>query len=187
METVDFVHMEDGTREEYEFLDVLEREYTSGVADRVLEHLLGLDQSVAGYKVTRLGHSLQTAARAERDGADEEMVVAALLHDIGDQLAPYNHGDMAAAILKPYVSERTHWIIRHHGIFQSYYYIHHFGGDRNIRDRYADHEHYQATVEFCHEWDQKAFDPDYDTPDLEYFEPMVRRLFEREALVEDRN
>lgn len=187
MESVDFVHMEDGTQAEYEFLDVLERQYTANVADRVLDHLRGLAHSVSGYKISRLGHSLQTAARAERDGADEEMIVAALLHDIGDQLAPYNHGDMAAAILKPYVSERTHWIVRHHGLFQDYYYAHHLGGDRNARQRYADHEHYQATVDFYHKWDQTAFDPDYETPELEHFEPMVRRLFAREAFVTERN
>jgi len=186
METVDFVHMADGTQEEYQFLEGRERQFTSEVADRILEHLASLDKSATGYKISRLGHCLQTAIRAERDGADEEMVVAALLHDIGDMLAPYNHGDMAAAILKPYVSERTHWIIRHHGIFQTYYYVHHFGEDRNIRDRYAGHAHYQATVDFCHKWDQTSFDPEYETPGLDYFEPMVRRLFAREPFLPDR-
>ena len=134
----------------------------------------------------RLEHSLQSATRAYRDGADEEMVVAALLHDIGDLLSPYNHSEMAAAVLRPYVSEKTHWIVRHHGLFQSYYYAHHTGGDRNARDAYRDHPWYQDTVDFCHKWDQSSFDPDYESLPLEFFEPMVRRIFAREPFSEAR-
>lgn len=179
MKAVDFVHMEDGTEAEYRFLEGFENEFAGAAADRVLDHLRGLDGSMGGYKVSRLEHSLQTATRAQRDGADEEMVVAALLHDIGDLLAPRNHGEMAAAILKPFVSERTHWIVAYHGIFQAYYYAHHRGGDRDARDRYRDHPHYQATVDFCHRWDQAAFDPNYDTLSLAAFEPAVRAVFAR--------
>jgi predicted HD phosphohydrolase len=180
MDLVSFTRMEDGTKEEYEFLSGLEATYAGGLADRVLEYFGGLGQTFDGYAVTRQEHGLQTATRALRDGADEEMVVAALLHDIGDALTPCNHGEFAAAILRPYVSERTYWIIRHHGIFQAYYYAHHLGGDRNARDRFRDNAHYQATVDFCHDWDQASFDPDYDTLPLEHFEPMVRRIFGRE-------
>ena len=124
-------------------------------------------------------HSLQCATRAHRDGADEEMVVAALLHDIGDLLSPFNHSELAAAVLRPYVAERTYWIVRHHGLFQSYYYAHHTGGDRHARDAYRDHPWYQDTVEFCHRWDQSSFDPTYELLPLEFFEPMVRRIFGR--------
>ena len=179
MDTVAFTRMEDGTEEEYRFLEGFENDFSATASDRILDHLRGLDGSIGGYKVTRLEHSLQTATRAKRDGADDEMVVAALLHDIGDLLAPRNHGEMAAAILKPFVSERTHWIVAYHGIFQAYYYAHHLGGDRDARDRYRDYPHYQATVDFCHRWDQTAFDPDYDTLPLEAFEPEVQAIFAR--------
>lgn len=178
--TVSFTSMAAGTREDYELLESLEAQFASSTADRVLEQLLGLAGSLAGYKVDRLEHSLQSATRAYRDGADEEVVVAALLHDIGDLLAPHNHSEMAAAVLRPYVSERTYWVVRQHGLFQSYYYAHHMGGDRNARDRYIDHPWYQDAVDFCHRWDQSSFDPEYDSLPLEFFEPMVRRVFARE-------
>ena len=178
--TVSFTSMAAGTREDYELLDRLEAQFASSTADRVLEQLRGLAGSLAGYKVDRLEHSLQSASRAYRDGADEEIVVAALLHDIGDLLAPHNHSEMAAAVLRPYVSERTYWVVRHHGLFQTYYYAHHTGGDRNARDRYIDHPWYQDAVDFCHRWDQSSFDPEYEALPLEFFEPMVRRIFARE-------
>ncbi len=177
METVAFTRMDAGTKEEYEFLSAYEHQHFEGTADRVLEHLALLRGSIAGYKIDRFEHCLQTATRAHRDGADEEMVVAALLHDIGDMIAPTNHSDLAAAVLRPYVSERTYWVVKYHGLFQAYYYAHHFGYDRNERDRFKDHEHYQACVDFCQNWDQAAFDPDYDTLPIEFFEPMVRQVF----------
>ncbi len=183
---VGFTRMADGTREEYAFLTKYETAYAHGLADRVLDYFRGLDQTLEGYAITRQQHALQTATRALRDGAGEEMVVAALLHDLGDALASYNHGEFAASILRPYVSERTAWIVKHHGIFQAYYYAHHLGGDRNARDRYRDHPFYQACVDFCHKWDQTSFDADYDTMALEDFEPMVRRLFAREPFPYDR-
>lgn len=177
MDQVDFIHMEDGSKEEYEFLVKHEREHFATTADQVLAHLALLKGSIAGYKIDRYQHSLQTATRAHRDGADEEMVVAALLHDIGDMIAPMNHSDLAAAILRPFVSDRTYWVVKYHGLFQAYYYAHHFGQDRNERDRYKSHEYYQDCVDFCHKWDQTSFDPDYETLPLEFFEPMVRRVF----------
>ena len=177
---VSFTSMAAGTKEDYELLEKLEAEFAASTADRVLEQLRGLSGSLAGYKVDRLEHSLQSATRAYRDNADEEMVVAALLHDIGDLLAPHNHSEMAAAVLRPYVSERTYWVVRQHGLFQTYYYAHHVGGDRNARDRYLDHPYYQDAVDFCHKWDQASFDPDYEPFPLEFFEPMVRRVFARE-------
>jgi predicted HD phosphohydrolase len=172
--------MADGTQEDYELLERLEANFAEGTADRVLTQLRELAGSLSGYKIDRLEHSLQSATRAHSDGADEEMVVAALLHDIGGLLSPYNHSEMAAAVLRPYVSEKTYWIVRHHGLFQSYYYAHHSGGDRNAREAYRDHPWYQDTVEFCQRWDQSSFDPAYQTLPLEFFEPMVRRIFARE-------
>ena len=178
--TVSFTSMAEGTQEDYELLERLEAEFAAGTADRVLEQLRGLAGSLGGYKIDRLEHSLQSATRAYRDDADEEMVVAALLHDIGDLLSPHNHSELAAAALRPYVSERTYWIVRQHGLFQSYYYAHHFGNDRNARDRYINHPWYQDAVDFCHNWDQPSFDPEYESLPLEFFEPMVRRVFARE-------
>ena len=115
-----------------------------------------------------------------RDGADEEMTLAALLHDIGDELAPYNHSEMAAAILRPYVRAEVTWIVEHHGLFQNYYYVHHFGGDRNARERLRDHRWYEACVHFCAAWDQCSFDPDYPSEGLQFFAPLVQRIFARE-------
>ena len=178
--TVEFIQMKDGTHEDYQLLQQYEDEFIAGTADRVLSHLLSLENSMGGYKVSRLEHALQCATRAWRDGAGEEMTVAALLHDIGDHLAPENHGELAAAVLRPYVSERTYWILKHHGVFQGYYFFHHIGGDRNAREQYRTSEHYQACVEFCEKWDQSAFDPEYDSLPLEFFDSMVRRIFDRE-------
>jgi predicted HD phosphohydrolase len=177
---VSFRRMADGTREDYLLLDESERRYATGLATRVLEALAQLDHSLEGYPVSRLQHSLQAATRALRDGADEELIVAALLHDIGDELAPYNHAEFAAAIIRPYVRPEVTWIVAQHGLFQNYYYVHHFGGDRNARERLRDHPYYQACVHFCAAWDQCSFDPEYPAERLEHFEPMVRRIFARE-------
>ena len=176
---VAFTSMAEGTREDYELLERLEARFAAGAADRVLAQLRGLADSLSGYRVDRLEHSRQCATRAYRDGADEEMVVAALLHDVGDLLSPHNHSELAAAVLRPYVSERAYWIVRHHGLFQSYYYAHHTGGDRHARDAYREHPWYQDAVDFCHRWDQPSFDPDYPSLPLDFFAPMVRRIFAR--------
>ncbi len=176
MQTVDFVHMEDGTREEYEFLDRMEAEFNAGLADRILDNLRRLEHSFSGYKIDRLQHSLQGATRAQRAGESDETIVAVLLHDIGDSLAPYSHSEMAAAVLRPFVSDRLYWIVKHHGLFQMYYYAHHTGGDRHARERFRDHPWYQDAVDFCHRYDQNCFDPDYPTESLEFFEPILRRV-----------
>ena len=178
---VSFRRMQDGTREDYELLDRSEREYARHLPDHVLASLLKLDHSLEGYPLTRLGHSLQTATRAMRDGADEELVVAALIHDIGDELAPYNHTEIAAAIIRPYVRPEVTWIVEKHGLFQNYYYVHHLGGNRDARDKYRDHPWYQACKDFCANWDQCSFDPDYPSEPLSTFEPMLRRVFSRAA------
>jgi predicted HD phosphohydrolase len=177
METVSFTRMEDATAEDYVLLARYEDEYTAQLPDRLLGALDGLRHSFAGYQVNRYEHSLQSATRAHDDGRSEEYVVAALLHDIGDELAPFTHGEMVAAILKPYVEERICWIVKHHGVFQMYYYGHLTGGDRNARDRYRDHPWFDDCAEFCELYDQNCFDPDFASRPVEFFVPMVRRVF----------
>lgn len=184
MQQVGFTRMADGTKEDYELIGKYEQEYMEGLADRLLVALHKLEGHTLGMEVSRYQHSLQCATRVFRGGESEEMVVAALLHDVGDDLAPYTHGEMVAAILKPFVSERTHWIISHHPVFQSYYYAHHTGGDRSTRDRYRIHPHYQACVDFCELYDQNSFDPDCDSLGIEFFEPMIRRVFAEQAYLD---
>jgi predicted HD phosphohydrolase len=153
--------------------------FSAGLADRVLAHLRLLNGDFGGFPVDRLEHCLQTATRAERAGMDEEYVVCALLHDIGDTLGPYNHPEIAAAILRPFVSEAHHWMVLHHAVFQGYYYLQHAGLDRNVRDRYRASPHFDLTVDFCERFDQAAFDPGYRSAPLEAFVPMVRRVLSR--------
>jgi predicted HD phosphohydrolase len=175
---VTFTAMEHGTQADYDLLGEFDARHIAGQADRVLDWLCMMDDD-SPYPISRLQHSLQTATRAERDGSDDETVMCALLHDIGDILAPANHSQAAAALLAPYVSASNLWIVRHHGLFQGYYYQHFFGQDRNARDAYSEHPYYQACVDFCARWDQASFDPDYDTLPLEYFEERLRALFSR--------
>ena len=179
MKTVNFTQMKDGSKEEYLLLDKHEQEYINGTADRILNFMKRLTSTLEGYKITRLEHSLQAATRALNDGADEEMIVAVLLHDIGDELAPLNHSEYAASVLRPYVSEKTHWIIEKHGEFQMYYYAHHLGKNQNQRDKYKDHKYFKDTLNFCEKWDQTSFDPNYKSKPLEFFAPMVKRIFSR--------
>ena len=176
IKSVSFTRMEDGTAEEYAFLASLYEKCRNGVSDRLLELLKSMKGDKLGYQIDRYTHSLQSATRAESDGADEETVVCALLHDLGDVIAPDNHSEVIASILRPYISKKNHWVLKHHGLFQGYYYFHHIGGDRNARERYKDHPFYQDCVDFCEKWDQTSFDPDYPTQPLEYFEPMVRNV-----------
>jgi len=181
MDKVKFTAMKDGDAEDYAMLDVHERDYASGTADRLLGALVELDESLSGYQVTRLGHSLQAATRAWRAGADTDWVVAALLHDIGDIYAPYNHDEYAAAILKPFVREQVTWVVEKHGDFQRLYYAHHVGGNRHARDRFKGHAYYDDCAEFCEMWDQSSFDPAYPTMKVEDFAPLVREVFARTA------
>ena len=181
-EHVNFVNMKDGTREEYELLARLEKPYLALTADRVLEELKRAGEAtLEGYKITRLQHGLQSGTRALRDGADLDWVVGALLHDIGDGLAPQNHDKMSAEVIRPFVRWDVAWTVEHHGIFQMLYYGHHYGWDRNARDQFKDHPVFDNCAEFCERWDQSSFDPDYPTETLEIFEPMVREVFGRKA------
>jgi predicted HD phosphohydrolase len=179
MSTVRFTEMKHGSKDDYLLLDRYEQEYINGTADRIIKFMSGLNSTLEGYKITRLEHSLQTATRALNNKASEEMIVAALLHDIGDELAPLNHSEYAASVLKPFVSEKTHWIIEKHGEFQMYYYAHHLGGNRNQRDKYKDHKYYEDALNFCEKWDQASFDPDFKSQKLKYFEPLIINIFSR--------
>ena len=179
MEHVKFTQMKDGDKEDYTFLTEHEIEYTKGTADRLLKALVSMDEGLSGYQITRLGHSVQSATRAYRDGADIDWIVSALLHDIGDIFAPYNHDEYAATILKPFVREQCTWVVEKHGDFQMIYYGDHVGGNPNKRDAYKDHPYFEDCVEFCERWDQSSFDPTYDSKPIEFFDDMVREVFAR--------
>lgn len=174
-----FTDMQQSTIDDWKIIGGEFREFSTGLPDRVLAHLRLLDGDYGGFPIDRLMHSLQTATRAHRDGRDEEYVVCALLHDIGDTLGSFNHPDIAAAILKPFISAENFSIVEKHGIFQGYYFFHYLGMDRNLRDQFAGQSFYDATLEFCEKYDAPAFDPGYDTLPLTFFEPMVRRLMAR--------
>jgi predicted HD phosphohydrolase len=177
-QTVSFTAMEHGTRAEYDLIFEHEAGGVAAQAQRVLGWLASMDGD-SPYRISRLDHCLQSATRAQRDGADNETIACALLHDIGDVLVPANHSQVAAALLRPYVSERNYWIVLHHGLFQGYYWLHHYERDRNARERFSEHPHYDACVDFCARWDQCSFDPDYPTEPLQHFEPLVHELFAR--------
>lgn len=172
-----FVRMDKSTQEDWKIIASEFTKFSSGLADRVLTHLQLLDGDYGGFPIDRYLHSLQTATLALRDGRDDEYVVCALLHDIGDSLGTFNHPDVSAAILKPFVSEANHWMVQHHGIFQGYNFFHHLGMDRNMRDMFKGHEYYDRTAEFVELYDNRAFDPELETFPLSEFEPLVRQLF----------
>jgi len=179
MKQVKFVQMKDGDKEDYEFLIKHEVEHTKGTADRLIKALVELDEGLSGYKITRLGHSLQSATRAWHDGADIDWIVSALLHDIGDIYAPYNHDEYAASILRPFVREQCSWVVEKHGIFQMIYYGEHVGSNPHKRDKYIENIYFKDCSDFCEFWDQKSFDPDYDTKPIGFFIPLVREVFSR--------
>ena len=179
MNQVSFRQMKDGTKEDYELLDRAERAFASALPARLVGALEKLDGTLEGYQVTRLQHSLQTATRAERDGADEQMIAAALIHDLGDELAPYNHAELAAAIIRPYVRPEVTWIVEQHGIFQNLYYAHHLGGDRYAREKFRGHMWFAACAAFCENWAQASFDASYATEPQRHFVPLLERVFAR--------
>jgi predicted HD phosphohydrolase len=174
-----FHSMREGTAPDWQIVFENAVPYNKALPDRVLAHLSLLKDDFGGYAVDRFTHSVQTATRAHRDGRDEEYVVCALLHDIGDTLGSFNHADIAAAILKPFVHRQNLWMVEHHAIFQGYYFFEHLGLDKNMRDQFADHPWFGYTAEFCEKYDQNSFDPDYESLPLSFFEPMVRRLMAR--------
>ena len=172
-----FTNMEQSTGEDWAAISAQFVTLARALPDRVLAHLQLLGSDSGGFAVGRLHHSLQTATRAQRAGEDEEYVVCALLHDIGDTLGSYNHADIAAAVLKPFVNQANHWMVEKHAIFQGYYYFHHVGMDRNQREQFRGHPHFERTALFCERYDGPAFDPTGETLPLAFFEPMVRRVF----------
>ena len=176
-----FARMQDSTTEDYAIILARHAEHLDGHADRVLDALRALGEGDAGYAVSRLEHSLQSATRARRDGRDTDYVVMCLLHDIGDALAPRNHGALAAAVLAPYVSPRLTWITEHHPVFQFRYYGRHVGGDPEAREGYRGHEWFDDTVEFCELYDENCFDERYDAMPLDAFAPLLREVLGREA------
>ncbi|HSZ75082.1 MAG TPA: HD domain-containing protein [Rhizomicrobium sp.] len=171
-----FHAMTESTQEDWMKIFQATQPFNRELPNRVLTHLKLLDGDCGGFAVDRLTHSLQSATLAHRDGMDEEYVVCALLHDIGDTLGSHNHADIGAAILKPFVSEDNRWMLEHHGIFQGYYFFHFGGLDRNMREKFRGHPAFEKTAMFCARHDQNAFDPNYDTMPLEAFVPMVQRL-----------
>jgi predicted HD phosphohydrolase len=174
-----FRDMQESTAEDWKIIAAEFKTYAAALPDRVLAHLRLLEGDCGGFPVDRLTHSLQTATRAWHDGRDEEYVICALLHDIGDTLGSYNHPDIAAAILKPFVSPENLAMVEKHGIFQGYYFFHHLGMDRNLREQFAAQPLYDVTLEFCEKYDAPAFDPEYETLPLAFFEPMLRRVMAR--------
>ena len=179
MDHVKFTQMKDGDKDDYTFLTEHEVEFTKGTADRLLSAMVDLDKGLSGYQVTRLGHSIQSATRAFNDGADVDWIVSALLHDIGDIYAPYNHDEYAAAILRPFVREQCAWVVEKHGDFQMVYYGHHVGDNPNKRDAFKGHPYFDDCAEFCERWDQSSFDPIYNSKPLSFFTGMVQEVFSR--------
>ena len=174
-----FYAMAQSTQEDWNRIAVANSAFNKDLPNRVIGHLKLLEGDCGGFAVDRLEHSLQSATLAHRDGMDEEYVVCALLHDIGDTLASSNHAELGATILKPFVSEENHWMLEHHGIFQGYYFFHYLGLDRNMRDQFRSHPSFERTAMFCARHDQNAFDPKYDTMPLEAFVPMVQKVMAR--------
>lgn len=180
--TVSFTQMKDGSAADYALLAELEKPFHAMTAERILAELARHGETtLEGYRITRLHHGLQAATRAERDGADTDWIVGALLHDIGDGLAPQNHDRFSAEVIRPFVRWDVAWVVEHHGIFQMLYYGHHYGWDRNAREQFRDHPCFDSCAEFCERWDQSSFDPDYDTLPLAHFAPLVRQVFSRTA------
>ncbi len=171
-----FHAMTEGTAEDWQAIMAAGAPFHKAHADRLLGALRALGEDAGGFAVTRLEHSLQTATRAHRDGRDEEYVVCALVHDIGDLMGPANHAEVGAVIMRPFVSEANHWMMDKHGIFQGYYFFHHLGLDRDLREQYRGHPHFEYCAQFCHLYDQSSFEPGFDTMPLEAFEPMLRRV-----------
>jgi predicted HD phosphohydrolase len=179
MATVSYTRMADMTESDMELLDADADADAKELPGRLMDAVAALESFQGSLKVSRLEHSLQSATRAHRAGKDKEYVVAALLHDIGDALAPHSHGPLVGAVLRPFVSERICWVVEKHPLFQAYYYAHLMGADRNARDRYRDHPYYDDCVEFCEHFDQNCFDPDFESLPLEFFRPMVEEVFSR--------
>ncbi|MCU1719075.1 HD domain-containing protein [Pseudomonas sp. 5P_3.1_Bac2] len=179
MSKAGFTRIDHSTAEDWQLIMAHDQQYLRELPEHLLRALAKMGEGEQPYQVTRLEHCLQSASRAEQAGADEEMIVAALLHDVGDELALFDHAQFAAAILKPFVTPRTHWIVQHHDIFQGHYYWQHLGLDTDAREQFRGHPWFDACEAFCRDWDCPSFDPAYSSPALEHFAPMLRRIFAR--------
>jgi len=174
-----FRAMTEGTRDELQLIGTELERFAKRLPKRLVAHLELLRGDYCGFPVDRLEHCLQTATRAFQAGRDEEYVVCALLHDVGDTLGSYNHADLAAVIVQPFVSKENHWMVQHHAIFQGYYFFHFIGLDRHGREKFRGHPYFERTEEFCGVFDQVAFDPNFKSMPLEAFEPMLQKVFAR--------
>jgi predicted HD phosphohydrolase len=177
--SVSFTAMKHGTATDFGIIAANDEATARQLPDRLVAHLREMDKDDGAYQISRLEHVLQCATRAHRDGADDDWVVAALLHDIGDVLAPFTHGQVAGEILRPFVREEVAWVVANHGTFQMYYNVSLTEALRNSRDKFKDHPWYQQAADFCENWDQCSFDPEYDTMSLEFFVPVLQRVFGR--------
>jgi len=171
-----FHAMTEGTQADWEAYMQAAKPFNAAHGDRLLASLRLLGHEGGGFAVSRLEHSLQTATRAHRAGRDEEYVVCALMHDVGDLMGPSNHAEVGAMIMRPYISDANYWMMDKHGIFQGYYFFHHLGLDRDMREQFRGHPHFEYCAQFCHLYDQNSFEPGFDTMPLEAFEPMLRRV-----------
>ena len=176
---VSFEKMSDSTAQDWEVIMQEQKAFVAKLPDRIIAHLGLLRGDYGGFPVDRLEHSLQTANLAAEAGEDEEYIVCALLHDIGDTLGSTNHPDVAAAILQPFVSEENHWMVKHHGIFQGYNFFHYVGLDRNLRENYRDNPNFERTAKFIDKYDDPAFDAKASKLSMSLFEPMVRNVFSK--------
>ncbi len=172
-----FTSLSESTAEDWKIIFSEQAQLYTELPNRIIEHLLLLKGDLSGFPIDRLNHCLQTATLAHEAGEDEEYVVCALLHDIGDTLASLNHADLAATILQPFVSEENYWMVKHHGIFQGHYFFHHIGLDPNMRDQFKDNPNYKRTAHFVAAYDNPAFNPNKDNLPIAFFEPMIRRVF----------
>jgi len=178
-ERAQFKSMAESTKDDWMKIAAASAPFNRELPNRVLAHLQLLKGDCGGFAVDRFEHSLQSATLAHRDGMEEEYVVCALMHDIGDILASASHADLGATVMRPYVSDENYWMMAHHGIFQGYYFFHYLGLDRNMRDQFRGHPSFERTAMFCARHDQNAFDSNYDTMPLEAFVPMVQRVMAR--------
>lgn len=177
MKTASFTSLDQSTRDDWLNIAGQFMHFAESLPDRIAAHLALLHGDFGGFPVDRYTHSLQTGSRALRDDRDDEYVACALLHDIGDTLGTFNHPDIAAAILQPFVSDDNLWMVKHHGIFQGHYFFHHLGMDRDMRDQLRHHPCYEKTAAFCECYDNPSFDKDYDTLPISEFMPILRRVF----------
>jgi predicted HD phosphohydrolase len=178
MEKMHFTRMDEGTKEDFELLKEVHERSLAALPDLLYKLLddVGNDDF---YNISRKEHCLQSATRALRDNRDEEYIVVTLFHDICEALGPFNHGEVIASILRPFISRNNYWMLANHGLFQTYYYGKFLGLDPDARDQYKTDPAYEQTVEFCEKYDQLSFDPDYKSEPLSTFDPMVRRVLNK--------